>query len=251
MAFPLAHPAAVLPLRRFCPRWLSFPALVIGSLTPDAGYLLQAKQMDVFSHTLIGSLAFCLPVGVLTMLAFCALRSRFVKLLPEPYERAVLPLCQKPCGPFFAVLVSVLIGAWTHLLWDGCTHKDGWFVEHIPVLQTAVFTVGYRSARVCAFVWYASSFAGLVWLVLAFEKWKQARVVRTTTVPLRVVLRDAVLVAVLLVPIELAHHHLQGWEPALYVGAALCALLAIVIPLRLRKRREAGITSPPVAEGQD
>jgi len=32
MPFPLAHPAAVLPLKRFCPQRLSFSALVIGAL---------------------------------------------------------------------------------------------------------------------------------------------------------------------------------------------------------------------------
>jgi hypothetical protein len=251
MAFPLAHPAAVLPLRRLCPRWLSFAALVIGSLTPDAGYLFQAWRMDAFSHSLKGSIGFCLPVGLLALLAFYALRSPVVRILPEPYRRALLPPSQKPCVPVLAVLVSLLIGIWTHLLWDSCTHKDGWCVEHIPVLHAALFNVAHRTLRVCVLLWYASSFAGLIWLVLAFEKWKQAHVVGSANVSAKVVLRDAVLVAILLLPIELAHHLLRGWEPAVYVLAACCALLAIVIPLRLRNAREAGITTPPAAEGQD
>jgi hypothetical protein len=40
MPFPLAHPAAVLPLRRYCPKYLSFPVLIVGSLVPDVGYCL-------------------------------------------------------------------------------------------------------------------------------------------------------------------------------------------------------------------
>jgi hypothetical protein len=251
MAFPLAHPAAVLPLRRLCPQWLSFPALIIGSLTPDAGYLFEKWKLDDFSHTLLGSIAFCLPLGLLTMLAFCALRWHLVKLLPPPYRDALAPSGRKPCVPLFAIVVSLLIGAWTHLLWDSCTHKDGWFVERIPMMQATVFTMRHRTARVCNVVWYASSFVGLIWLVLAFEKWKQGRVLGGARVPAGVVLRDAALVAALLVPMELAHHLLSGWEPALYVGAALCALLGIVIPLRLRKAHGAALPSPPAAERPD
>ena len=36
MPFTLAHPAAVLPLRR----WLWFPGLVAGAVAPDVGYYL-------------------------------------------------------------------------------------------------------------------------------------------------------------------------------------------------------------------
>jgi hypothetical protein len=38
MPFPLAHPVAVLPFRRYCPRFFSLPALVAGSLVPDYGH---------------------------------------------------------------------------------------------------------------------------------------------------------------------------------------------------------------------
>ena len=47
MPFPLAHPAAVLPFRRYCSRWLNFPALVIGSLVPDLGYLFPPIQRSL------------------------------------------------------------------------------------------------------------------------------------------------------------------------------------------------------------
>src|SRR6266404_5342332 len=62
MAFPLAHPAAVLPLRRYCPRGFNFAALVVGSLSPDAGYLFGQRNVDEFSHRVVGSFGFCLPV---------------------------------------------------------------------------------------------------------------------------------------------------------------------------------------------
>jgi hypothetical protein len=244
MAFPLAHPAAVLPLRRFCPRWLSFPALVVGSLTPDVGYVFQAQHVDIFSHKLVGSIVFCLPVGILAMVLFYALRAPAVRILPEPYQRVLLPLCWLPRDSSWVVLVSLLIGTWTHLLWDSCTHKDGWWVQHIPVLQATLFTVGYRTARVYLLLWYASSFAGMLWLMLAFEKWKQTRVQGRASVAGKAVLRDAVVVAILLLPIGIVHHLIRKTEPVLYLVAALCAVPAIVIILKLGSAPEGARKGP-------
>ena len=31
--------------------------------------------------------------------------------------------------------LSILVGAWTHLVWDSFTNNKGWFVEHMRVLQ--------------------------------------------------------------------------------------------------------------------
>src|SRR6267142_2803077 len=72
MPFTLAHPAVVLPLRRFSPRVLSFPALVVGSITPDVGYCFGRLNVEEFSHSFVGSLAFCLPVGLLMVAIFYA-----------------------------------------------------------------------------------------------------------------------------------------------------------------------------------
>jgi hypothetical protein len=71
MAFPGAHPAAVLLLRRYLPWCLSFPALIAGSLSPDFGYLFRAMHADWFSHRFwAGSFGFCLPAGHLIVWAF-------------------------------------------------------------------------------------------------------------------------------------------------------------------------------------
>src|ERR1039458_366285 len=113
MAFPLAHPAAVLPLRRYCPRWLSFPALVIGSLSPDAGYCLGnlgGLDWGTFSHGMLGSVAFCLPVGVVLLALFYGLRAPVIRMLPAPYQQAFLPLCWRPPGSPSAVVISRLSG---------------------------------------------------------------------------------------------------------------------------------------------
>ena len=96
MPFPLAHPAAVLPLRRFCPRYLSFPALVAGSLSPDFGYVFGSLHVDEFSHRLwAGSFGFCLPVGLLSVWVFYLVRAPLVGVLPGRYRQLFGPLCQR------------------------------------------------------------------------------------------------------------------------------------------------------------
>ena len=236
MPFPLAHPAAVLPLRRYCPRWLSFPALVIGSLSPDAGYLFgQAGGPDwgTFSHGLLGSVAFCLPVGIVLLALFYGLRSPVVRLLPAPYQQAFLPFCRRPLGPLWVVVFSLLIGIWTHEVWDSFTHNEGWCVEHLPVLQCAVFSVAGRTARVCHLLWYGCSFAGVLWLFLAFDKWKQASVNGDARAPSKGGLWYAVLIALLVLPVELAHHLLGSGRLGFYLIAGVCALPVLGVALKL------------------
>ena len=174
MPFTLAHPAAVLlPLRRFCPRsWLSFPALIGGSISPDVGYCFGTLNMDDFSHGLSGSIAFCLPVGIVLLGIFYGLRSPVINLLPERHRNCLLPLWRQPVGPALTVILSLLIGIWIHLVLDSFTHNSGWMVANLlTVLQTPIFSaVGHKHSEICNLLWYVCSFAGIVWLYLAWEQ---------------------------------------------------------------------------------
>ena len=173
MPFPLAHPAAVLPLRRYCPQRLSFPALAIGSLTPDASYCLGEKEGGAFGHSLLGSVVFCLPVGILLLALFYGLRAPVVRMLPAPYPQAFLPLCR---GHWLT------LGGGHFLVDRGLdAHPMGFIHPHQRMVRATsarspigvVISVRGRTARVCHLLWYGCSFAGVIWLFLAFEKWKQ------------------------------------------------------------------------------
>ena len=137
------------------------------------------------------------------------------------------------------MVISLLIGAWTHLLWDSFTHTDGWFVQHLPVLSSQVALIAGRRVRVCHLLWYGCSFAGIVWLFAAFEKWKQASLGADTGVLSKTVLRDAVLVAAAAVPIELVHHLIRLNKLGLCLLAGACGLLVLGILLRVMSSRKA------------
>jgi hypothetical protein len=172
MPFPLAHPAAVLPLRCFCPRYLSFPALIIGSLTPDLGYMPGLRRLADFSHRFFaGSFGFCLPVGLLLLLGFHLVRARAVGILPARYRQVLSPLCQRPIGSPLVIVISLLLGAWTHLFLDAITHPDEWMVQHLPVLRDFAPAVGRYRFRICEILYAGCTFGGVAWVALCYLRW--------------------------------------------------------------------------------
>jgi hypothetical protein len=230
MPFPLAHPAAVLPLRRYCPRFLSFPALVIGSVVPDLGYGFGSLHVEEFSHTLLGCFGFSLPVGALILWFFYRFRLRAVVWLPGRFKRLFLPLCQRPAGSPVVMGLSLLIGSWTHLLWDSFTHKQGWFVQRLPVLQGHIGFVAGHNVRVFHLLWYGCSFAGVVWLCVALENWMQAAEGASSSIPRKAKVQNALVVASLTLALGVVHH----LNPhASYLVAFLILLLVIGVILRI------------------
>ena len=172
MPFPLAHPAAVLPLRRYCPQYLNFPALVIGSLSPDLGYAFGHLHVDWFSHRFFaGTFGFCLPAGLLVLFGFYLVRRPVVGILPAPFRQTLWPLCQRPVGSPFGIVVSLVLGAWTHILLDDISHPDGWEMGHLPLLQSYVLPVGSHRFRICDLLYAGCTFGGVAWLAFCYMHW--------------------------------------------------------------------------------
>jgi hypothetical protein len=169
MPFTLAHPAAVLPLRRV-PLMRTVP-LVIGAMTPDVPYYFPwriAKHIPQETHSFLGTFTLDLPMGLMMLL--------FVWLLRAPLAAPVGPRAEAKC---FAALerfgsrmsnwalapLSILIGAWTHLAWDSFTHADGWMVSRISALSAPVSLYWY-TGELCHVLQYVSSVFGLAVLAI-------------------------------------------------------------------------------------
>jgi hypothetical protein len=240
MPFPLAHPAAVLPLKRYCARWLNFPALVIGALVPDTAYLFRNDDISGLSHQVLGSIAYGLPAGFLMLAALYFLRTPAVEMLPNHRRRVFLSLCDRPIGPLWLAAVSLMIGIWTHVLWDSFTHNDGWLVGQLSILQTPVFRFGSRTARVCHLLWYGSTIAGVGWLFMAYENWKRSNEPELSRISNRNLIRYTMLLSLFVVPVALVHHIVRG-TAGIILTAVLCSLLVVVFVMTMtRTRRRAG-----------
>jgi Domain of unknown function (DUF4184) len=86
MPFTLSHPAAAVvfwPLVRR--KQLPLSALAIGSMLPDFEFFIHLRPIDLWGHSLIGFVTFCLPVGLLALAAWEFLaRDAVLHLLAMP-----------------------------------------------------------------------------------------------------------------------------------------------------------------------
>lgn len=174
MPFTFAHPAAVLPLKKFCPR-LNLPALITGSITPDLGYYMHNWMWSVSGHSFIGSLTFDIPAGLILLSVFYLTIRPIARLLPYPHREACSQICPTIKLPSLAALftacLSILVGAWTHIIWDGFTHANGWCVREFAALTPTVFTLYGYNITVWQCLQQASSVFGLIFLAWAYKNY--------------------------------------------------------------------------------
>src|SRR5215467_5550478 len=109
MPFTLAHPAAVLPFKRFCPRYLTFPALIAGSISPDASYFFDRLDLGPYAHHPIKGFLFGIPANLIILVAFYLLRSPALKMLPCRYREIFQPLLSHPINTPLAILLSLIL----------------------------------------------------------------------------------------------------------------------------------------------
>jgi hypothetical protein len=146
--FTLSHPAAVLPLLRHP---FSAAALVAGAVAPDMPYFARSTPIVVTaqswyepylnattSHGLLGAMTVSLPYAITLWGLFLVARRPVGSLLPAP-AGAPRPVPGSEASARLRrggwVLLSLLIGIATHLVWDSLTHSDGYVVMHAPFLS--------------------------------------------------------------------------------------------------------------------
>lgn len=131
--------------------------MVIGSLAPDLATCID--DWEYFSHTAIGSIVFCMPLGLLTLKLFHLLRRPVVLAFPNPHRDALLPLCEIDPPTVLTTISSLLIAIWAHITWDLFTHSHSWLLPHMPFMET---TIGGYSVR--SLFWAFSSLFGSVFV---------------------------------------------------------------------------------------
>ena len=190
MAFTLAHPSAAIPLARPLGRWGVLSALIIGSVAPDLWYFLPFDVDRTDSHSVAGLFWFCLPVSLTLYVVFHALLKRpALGLLPASLAKRLAGFTVTdrllPAVPWAAVMVSVLAGAGTHLVWDAFTHYNGGAVASWPALRAPLLSIGSYELRVFTVLQYASTLVGIVLLCI----WLGRALKRAPVEPLRLPIR--------------------------------------------------------------
>ena len=173
MPFTLAHPAAAIPFRRTP---LIMSAIVMGCLVPDFPHFLFLSTRVSFTHTVAGMFALDLPVALLMLWLFHTfLKQPMFLFLPSGMRRR-LPTSVNPF-PFWPIerlawiVLSILTGASTHLLWDAFTHDDSWVYGKWTFLQGWVHLPVVGNMQMYNLLEYASSFVGALVIVIWICYW--------------------------------------------------------------------------------
>lgn len=151
-------------------------ALVVGSMIPDFQYFIRMKLSGRFSHTLAGIFLFDLPVAILVLIIFHAVvKKQLVNNLPSYLQSRLISLRdfdfwqymkQHPVG----LIVCILIGTASHIVWDGFTHKDGLFTELIPGLLTNISINGLPELPLYRYLQHISTLVGALLIFSVFHR---------------------------------------------------------------------------------
>jgi hypothetical protein len=238
MPFTFSHPALVIPLGYLPKNWISLTGLVIGSMAPDFEYFLRMRIQSNYSHTLSGLFWFDLPLGFFLAYVFhlvvrntlCSnlpiiLRSRF-----EAFNQFDWHFHVKQ--HFAIILISMLVGASSHLLWDSFTHKQGYFVQAIPFLSNTLHCFNY-SFPFYKIVQHSSTFIGGLVIACAIKSLPKKSISNkkiSTTYWLLIfgTMMTIMALRILISPISLQIGHL--------VGTAIAALLISITVVSFARR---------------
>ena len=147
MPFTLAHPSAVIFIKN---RYLNLVGLILGSMAPDFIYFLLFNPSSNLGHTFIGFIILNLPICfLLNYLIFKFVKDAFIINLPTFISKYYIYLLNytnniKSFKEAIVFTYSCIIGMLTHIIWDECTHKTGYFVIHINFLRNNIDILGLQ-----------------------------------------------------------------------------------------------------------
>lgn len=173
MPFTFTHPLAVVPFRKSN---LIFSALVIGSMSPDFLYFIRLISKGNYGHTFEGLFLFSLPAGFAVFYIFQKwLKIPLIHLFPDSQQaklaRFATVFAIEDRLHFLRILLSLLIGAITHIIWDSFTHHHGWAVKNLPFLQTVLVHSSIGDFTLFKFLQYSGHLLGMPALLFLHWRW--------------------------------------------------------------------------------
>lgn len=188
MPFTAAHPLAVVPL--FARRLRLDPTcLVIGSMSPDFEYFARVRLVSRIGHTLPGLVLWCLPVTLLSAWLFHrVVKEPAVRVAPRWFATRLAVLSQQPWprmqggAALASLVVSALLGAITHDVWDGFTHRDMFGPQNIAILREVHVMPVLGPMELCRILQHTSTVVGLsVLAILGLRALRRLEPIEVTT----------------------------------------------------------------------
>ena len=178
MPLTFCHPAIVLPLKKLKSNWFSMTGLIIGSMSPDLEYFSRMEIIATHSHLFWGVLYFDLPIALIYCFVFhLFVRNILIHHLPYFLEERFAQFLNFDWIDYFKkhwliVVISIIIGAYSHLFWDAFTHEWGCFTKLIPALEETWFQIPFNNLEVKGykFLQHFSTFLGAIFIAFWIYK---------------------------------------------------------------------------------
>jgi len=134
------------------------------------------RRYGLIGHTLLGVFIFDLPVSLIVLWLFYAcVKQPLSMLLPEGIRRRLKPgnsnFSFRSPARLAMIVVSILIGTATHILWDSFTHAFYWPYRHWSFLSDVVRVPIAGNMQMDKALQYASSLFGLVFVAIWIWSW--------------------------------------------------------------------------------
>lgn len=140
-------------------------------MSPDFIYFLPLDISRHASHTFAALFWFCLPAGITAYILFHYLLKQPVWFLLPKSMRGSLQLRafreqEKGIAPAVGIVLSILVGAVTHIVWDIFTHPSIVTESFLPFLSTTLYEGYGQIVKVYRILQHSSTIIGF--LVLGY-----------------------------------------------------------------------------------
>lgn len=190
MAFPLSHPAVVLPLTLLPKRYFSATGLIIGSLVPDFEYLLRMDTKAIYANQWPSLLLFNPLIGILLAFIFHQLiRKSLILNLPALLRKRFSRFSDFSWVSYFGkhwgvVIISLFLGIASHLAWDSLdlSHSNGHVFRALYAWTSGFVPEGLRIPFI-RIIQHLPSIAGLLLIVLFIWKMPASSITEAKILP--------------------------------------------------------------------
>ncbi len=171
MPFTFAHPAAVFPFKFIPPKYYSWAGLIIGSMVPDFQAFVKLGGNKILSHSWMGVYTYDLPLGLFLVLLFhYIVRNALVANMPSFLRSrfSIYTMIKNEhyfTKRYIAIFFSLLIGIYSHLIWDRLTHTASY--THTTDLLGLELSYGQKNELQILLQWGCSIIGIIIltWLV--------------------------------------------------------------------------------------
>jgi hypothetical protein len=151
-------------------------ALIFGTFAPDLEFFIRFEPAGHFGHSTRGFFFFSMPVALIAFWLFhYAVKEPLAALMPQLVRQKIVPgvypLSLRRPFQLLLVLISVLVGAGTHILWDSLTHGGYWPARHFPWFWESVHVPRVGDLFYYKILQYVSTVFGMVVVLFWFVHW--------------------------------------------------------------------------------